>query len=94
MRRKQMADKEKKTYEQMLEENAKTAATIIGEYLRGERPGHDDVTVSSVSISQFNRFLATKGAYKSLAFQIARSLTEDKEELQKLMQQENRLLTG
>lgn len=89
-----MPEKKDQTYEELLEGNARISAKIIGEYLRGERPGAEDIGIASVSISQFNRFLGTKGAYKSLAFQIARSLTEDKKELRELMQQENKLLTG
>ncbi len=84
---------EHKTYEELLEGNARSAAMNIGEYLRGERKGGDDIPIASVAISQFHRFLATKGAYKSLAFQIARTLAKDGKQLRSLIKQENNLLT-
>jgi hypothetical protein len=69
------------SYEQRLQSNAEKAAKIVGEYLDGTRDGTDKVKFASVSITQYQRHKATKGAIDAIKLAVGRSISEDVKEL-------------
>ena len=71
------------TYEEKLKKNAAKGADIVGDYLNGAPIKEIKIRASSTSITQYQRFMATKGAFASLGFQIARAISDDRKELKK-----------
>lgn len=80
----------KKEYEGILKDNAGDGAELVGQFLRGEISAPtlgDRLKHSSLAITQYQRYLATKGAYVGLNFQVARALAKDRDELSKMVKQ-------
>jgi len=74
-------------YEKQLKSNAEMAAEIMGDYLKGKKVKPEKVKLSSVAVTQYQRFMATKGVFAHLGFSIARSIAKDREELKGMVEQ-------
>jgi hypothetical protein len=68
-------------YEEMLLNNAQISAEIMKKYLKGEISGNEKVRVAHQSITQYQRFMATRGVFDTLKVQIGSLITKDQKEL-------------
>ena len=71
---------------EVLRENARLGAEIVGKYLRGEVKGSDQIKIGSMAISQLNRHEATKGNIDAIKFAVGRSVSENAKELKVFIQ--------
>ena len=71
------------TYEEKLKSNADKGADILGDFLNGAPIKDLKIRAASTSVTQYQRFMATKWVFASMGFQIARAISSDIKELKK-----------